>query len=67
MLLISFNSNAQKTILIKCGKIFNSKTGQVVEKQNIVIRGNIIIDVTKDNVSNSILLFVIFNKFDTKA
>ena len=50
MLLISFNSNAQKTILIKCGKIFNSRTGQVVEKQNIVIKGDIILDVTRDNV-----------------
>jgi imidazolonepropionase-like amidohydrolase len=49
-LLVSLTTNAQKTILVKCGKIFNSRTGQILEKQNILIKGNIIIDVTKGSV-----------------
>ena len=34
---------AQKTILIKCGKLLDSKTGLVAEKQNILIKGNQVI------------------------
>lgn len=48
MLLLSVGMQlpAQKTILIKCGKLFNSRTGQVVEKQNILVKGNQIIEIT---------------------
>ena len=36
----SLNLAAQKTILIKCGKLLDSKTGIVSEKQNILIKNN---------------------------
>ncbi len=36
---------AQKTILIKCGKLLDSKTGIVSEKQNIFIRGNQVVSI----------------------
>ena len=36
---------AQKTILIKCGKLLDSKTGVVTEKQNIFIRGNQVVSI----------------------
>ena len=45
LLISAISSNAQKTILIKCGKLLDSRTGQVSEKQNILIKGNIIISV----------------------
>ena len=36
---------AQKTILIKCGKLLDSKTGVVTEKQNIFIIGNQVVSI----------------------
>ena len=46
LLLFSVTSYAQKTILIKCGKLLDSKTGIVSEKQNILIKGNQVISVS---------------------
>ena len=37
---------AQQTILIKCGKLLDTKKGQVLEKQNVLIKGNLVISVT---------------------
>ncbi len=44
--LFSIHSMAQKTILIKCGKILDTKKGLVVEKQNILIKDNMVVSVT---------------------
>jgi imidazolonepropionase-like amidohydrolase len=41
----SLNLAAQKTILIKCGKLLDSKTGIVSEKQNILIKGNQVLSI----------------------
>jgi len=38
--------NAQKSILIKCGKLLDSKTGIISEKQNILIKGNQVVSVS---------------------
>jgi imidazolonepropionase-like amidohydrolase len=38
--------NAQKTILIKCGKLLDAKTGIVAEKQNILIKGNQVVSIS---------------------
>ena len=46
ILLFSVATNAQKTILIKCGKLLDSKTGIVSEKQNILVKGNQVISVS---------------------
>ena len=40
---------AQKTILIKCGKLLDSKTGLVAEKQNILIKGNQVISISPNS------------------
>ena len=46
LLLSSFmNASAQKTILIKCGKLLDTKTGTVLEKQNVLIKGNMVVSV----------------------
>ena len=44
-LLFSTTISAQKTILIKCGKLLDSKTGIVSEKQNILIKGNQVVSI----------------------
>ena len=49
-LFVSVSLHAQKTILIKCGKLLNSKTGVVTEKQNILIKGNEIISITGNTI-----------------
>jgi imidazolonepropionase-like amidohydrolase len=41
----SLFANAQKTILIKCGKLLDTKTGTVLEKQNVLIKGNMVVSV----------------------
>jgi imidazolonepropionase-like amidohydrolase len=46
LFLFSVTTHAQKTILIKCGKLLDSKTGIVSEKQNILIKGNQVISVS---------------------
>ena len=38
--------SAQKTILIKCGKLLDAKTCIVAEKQNILIKGNQVISIS---------------------
>ena len=42
--------SAQKTILIKCGKLLDAKTGIVSEKQNILIKGNQVVSIS-NNIS----------------
>ncbi len=42
---ISLLANAQKTILIKCGKLLDARSGQVAEKQFILIKDNVIVSV----------------------
>jgi imidazolonepropionase-like amidohydrolase len=41
----SLFASAQKTILIKCGKLLDTKTGTVLEKQNVLIKGNMVVSV----------------------
>ncbi len=41
----SFFVNAQKSILIKCGKLLDTKTGTVLENQFVLIKGNKVISV----------------------
>ena len=41
----SLFANAQKTILIKCGKLLDARSGQVAEKQFILIKDNSIVSV----------------------
>lgn len=41
----SFFVNAQKSILIKCGKLLDTKTGTVFENQFVLIKGNKVVSV----------------------
>jgi len=43
---VSLMANAQKTILIKCGKLLDTKSGQVTEKQYILVKGNSVVSVS---------------------
>ena len=45
LLTSSLFANAQKTILIKCGKLLDTKTGTVLEKQYVLIKGNTVVSV----------------------
>ena len=45
LLTLSLFANAQKTILIKCGKLLDTKTGTVLEKQYVLIKGNTVVSV----------------------
>ena len=45
--LISNTSTAQKTILIKCGKLLDTKSGIVLENQFVLLSGNTIASVSK--------------------
>lgn len=49
--IMSVSLSAQKTILIKCGKLLDTKTGIVSEKQNVLIKGNQIISVSSSLVA----------------
>ena len=49
--IMSVSLSAQKTILIKCGKLLDTKTGIVSEKQNVLIKGNQIISVSSSSVA----------------
>jgi len=52
----SLFANAQKTILIKCGKLLDAQSGQVAEKQFILIKDNSIVSVSaKASVADSII------------
>ena len=44
--IVSFSVMSQHTILIKCGKLLDTRKGQVLEKQNILIKGNLVVSVT---------------------
>jgi len=43
---VCLHVTAQKTILIKCGKLLDSKAGMVTEKQNILIKGNQVLSIS---------------------
>ena len=45
LLTSSLFASAQKTVLIKCGKLLDTKTGTVLEKQNVLIKGNMVVSV----------------------
>ena len=45
MLLASFYAEAQKSILLKCGKLLDTKTGIVLEKQFVLLSGNKVVAV----------------------
>lgn len=47
----SIFANAQKTILIKCGKLLDTKTGTILEKQYVLIKGNTVVSVGSNEVS----------------
>jgi len=47
---VCLHVTAQKTILIKCGKLLDSKTGIVTEKQNILIKGNQVVSINSTAV-----------------
>lgn len=38
-------TNAQKTILIKCGQLLDTKAGVVLQKQNVLIKAGVVISV----------------------
>lgn len=50
-LFFSATVSAQKTILIKCGMLLDSRTGIVSEKQNILIKGNQVVSVSNSVTS----------------
>ena len=41
-LLFAISINAQKTIAVKCGKLFDSRSGQMINNQVIIVKGTII-------------------------
>ena len=45
MLLTSLYAEAQKSILLKCGKLLDTKTGIVLEKHFVVLNGNRVVSV----------------------
>ena len=45
MLLTSLYAEAQKSILLKCGKLLDTKTGIVLEKQFVLLSGNRVVSV----------------------
>lgn len=49
--IMSVSLSAQKTILIKCGKLLDTKTGMVAEKQNVLIKGNQIVSISSSSVA----------------
>jgi imidazolonepropionase-like amidohydrolase len=46
LLLNSISGFAQKTVLLKCGKILDTKAGKVIEDQFILLKGNSIVSVS---------------------
>jgi imidazolonepropionase-like amidohydrolase len=51
LLTSSLFASAQKTVLIKCGKLLDTKTGTVLEKQYVLIKGNTVVSVGPNAVS----------------
>jgi len=45
-LFISNMTTAQKTILIKCGKLLDTKEGKVLENQFVLLKGNTIVSIS---------------------
>ncbi|MFT3937103.1 MAG: amidohydrolase family protein [Chitinophagaceae bacterium] len=45
-LLFSFTLSAQKTIAVKCGKLLDTHSGQVLNNQVIIVKGNTIESIT---------------------
>ena len=46
---------AQKTIAIKCGKLFNARTGNIASNQTIIVKGNRIESIGTDTKADSII------------
>jgi imidazolonepropionase-like amidohydrolase len=46
ILLINNDANAQKSILIKCGKLLDTKAGKVLENQFVLLKGNTIVSIS---------------------
>ena len=46
-LLVNSQASAQKTILIKCGKLLDTKEGKVLENQYVLLKGNTVVSVSK--------------------
>ncbi len=46
LLITSISSYAQKTVLLKCGKILDTKAGKILEDQFILLKGNSIVSVS---------------------
>ena len=44
--IITIQLSAQKTILVKCGKLIDPLSGNTLEKQNVLIKSGIILSVT---------------------
>lgn len=44
--IFSISLHAQRTILIKCGKLLDTRKGIVLENQQILIKGNLVVSVT---------------------
>ena len=45
-LLLQHASIAQKTILLKCGKLLDTKEGKVVENKFVLLKGNVIVSIS---------------------
>lgn len=51
LLFISMQISAQKTILIKCGKLIDPVSGNTLEKQNILIKAGVILSVSSETIA----------------
>jgi imidazolonepropionase-like amidohydrolase len=45
-LLLNKESYAQKSILIKCGKVLDTKQGKVLENQYVLVKGNTVVSIS---------------------
>ncbi len=51
LLFISMQISAQKTILIKCGKLIDPISGNTLEKQNVLIKAGVILSVSAETIA----------------
>ena len=51
LLFISMQISAQKTILIKCGKLIDPVSGNTLEKQNVLIKAGVILSVSSETIA----------------
>ena len=51
LLFISMQISAQKTILIKCGKLIDPVSGNTLEKQNVLIKAGVILSVSAETIA----------------